>query len=316
VMHYAIRDLGPDCWPKGITATGQVVGIRRRDTDEETRRISVIADGMVRDIGHLPGVLSSIGAVNASGGLTGWLDVGGGRRRAFRHANGRLTELGTLHGGDSDGKAINDRGHVVGWTAAPARPASPAWDYPGPRAVLFDGVALRDLGTLGGPYAFARGINNADQIVGVAMIADGAWHAFLHDAAGLHDLAALAGEPRFAAWAINDAGAVAGTVRERAVLWHGGALLDLGTRAGTRGIPLGINARGAIIGVQYRLGAPGRHDLPGFLWHDGVMRDLDTLLPTAAGWGRLRASAINGLGQLVGRGEYHGEQRGFLLTPP
>jgi len=319
VVQYDIRDLGPYFWPAGVTDTGRVIGIRREGVGGGVKHISLIADDAVRDVGSLAGARSSISAVNADGWLTGQIDVDGEHLHAFRHADGRLADLGALHGDDSYGKDINDRGCVVGWSSVPARPASPAWDDPGPRAALFDGVAMRDLGTLGGPCSFARGINNADHIVGMAMVTDGEYRAFLFDAAGMRDLAGLTGEPAFNAWAINDAGQVAGTVRERAALWQGGTLIDLGTRAGRRGIPLSINDRGAVLGVQYRLGtrpgSQGQLGLPGFLWHDGVMRDLDELLPPHVGWGRLSSRAINNLGQIVGRGEYLGQQHGFLLTP-
>jgi probable HAF family extracellular repeat protein len=52
-----------------------------------------------------------------------------------------------------------------------------------------------------------------------------------------------------------------------------------------------------------------------FLWNDGVMSDLNDLIPPDSGWVLFSAAAINDVGQIVGWGLYNGAGRAFLLMP-
>src|SRR5688500_15355770 len=77
-------------------------------------------------------------------------------------------DLGTLNGFSpgraSEARAINAGGDVVGW----AEVTGPA--YPVPRAVLWRGGQIVDLGTLGGRISRAFGINTDGVVVGGALI--------------------------------------------------------------------------------------------------------------------------------------------------
>jgi len=109
---------------------------------------------------------------------------------------------------------------------------------------------------------------------------------------------------------MNDAGAVVGTVRgeqDRAFLWQGGVMTDLGALWVGRSYANGINNAGQVVG--YASAAPGVPPNP-FLWDDGVTRDLGTLGGIGgAAWG------INDSGQIVGAaGTEDQESHAFLWS--
>jgi probable HAF family extracellular repeat protein len=135
--------------------------------------------------------------------------------------------------------AINDLGQVVG-------------TYNN-QAFLWDSVhGIKYLGTLGGSSSSALGINNNSQIVGDASaIGNSAFHAFLYDNGGMHDI--LPGPDNSMAYGINEQGTIVG---ER---WIGG-VINAFTYSGGVTTPLGtgsarsINDNGIIVGVADNVG--------------------------------------------------------------
>jgi len=179
------------------------------------------------------------------------------RGESFRHAflwqeNG-MRDLGAEVGGAGNSYAagINDINEVVGAVNG--------------RAFLArDGLSL-ELGVLPGHTSSdARAINNKGQVAGNSVTAAGISHAFLWNLGTMRNLGALPGDISSQAHALNVGGDVAGRSGaadlsvSRAVIWQGGAAIDLNRLITTPGWILwsaaGINDLGQIVGVGVRNG--------------------------------------------------------------
>ncbi len=123
-----------------------------------------------------------------------------------------MTDLGTLPGFPfSEGRDINKHGQVVGRAYFPNR------------AFFWENGTITDLGTLGGPFAFAVAINQGGQVVGGARTASFQLHAFVWENGGMNDLGALPGESASVARAINKRGQVAAIQHQRSTPDHSSA---------------------------------------------------------------------------------------------
>lgn len=138
------------------------------------------------------------------------------------------------------------------------------------------GVGFEALPTLGGTSAIGRGINNLGDVVGESYRENGF--------------------SRIAAW------------------WKPSddEVVDLGTLGGPESSATDVNNHGQIVGWSLNAGGERR----AFLYTNGVMVDLNTLLEPESGWVLLSANAINDAGQIAGEGQFGGDVRAFLLTPP
>src|SRR5256885_16692619 len=120
---------------------------------------------------------------------------------------------------------------------------------------------MQDLSTPPGDYTEAFGLNEAGEVVGILLGANGTDHAVLWENGIMHDLGTLNGAATSEAHGINAAGQVVGT-SANAFLWQNGVMTDLGP-----GDALAINDAGQVAG---RAGHA-------FLWENGVRTDLGTL---------------------------------------
>ncbi len=164
-------------------------------------------------------------------------------------AGPHIVVLGTLTGSCcSQAFAINDHGVVVGQSQVGTQ------ENPPERAVRWKDGVITDLGTLGGPRAWATAINNNGWIVGFSELAGengNIGHAFLwRPGLGMIDLGSL-GETSMAT-GINDSGVVVGRYVVNGQLhgfrWAGGVMTKIITPTGEGFDPAGVNKHGKIGG--------------------------------------------------------------------
>jgi probable HAF family extracellular repeat protein len=134
-------------------------------------------EGMLTDLGTLLGGSSSqafwisrngLIAGNSQNGEIDPLITGLPEIRAVIWKDGKIIDLGTLEGGhESLASAVNNRGQVVGaFNNTIPDPFSLVGDGYQVRAFLWRDGAMEDLGTLGGPDAFAFFVNERGQVTG------------------------------------------------------------------------------------------------------------------------------------------------------
>ena len=293
------------------------------------------------DLGGLGGTgfCSDADSINASGQIEGVSEnglvdpaLGLNEIRAVVWDGGHITDLGTLGGNHSWSFGINNQGQVVGMALNAAPDPFSIYDFvifgissgTQTRAFLWDEKSgMRDLGTLGGPDAWAWSINEHGQIAGLSYTnstpnpASGfpTLDPFLVDNGKMHDLGSLGGVVGFVG-ALNNRGEVIGGSSTAAnpgacyvpsnqslefgdpnchpFLWNHGTLIDLNTSTsgGSPQTSDGMNDIGEIVGAA----AFPTQAYDAYLWRNGVATDLGHL----SGDCYSEAWAVNRNSQVVG----------------
>jgi hypothetical protein len=71
-----------------------------------------------------------------------------------------------------------------------------------------------------------------------------------------------------------------------------------------------------IVGHAFGDDGSGNFLAKSFVYQNGQMSDLLTLVAPGSGWTELfQANGVNDLGQIVGVGVFNGETRGYVMTP-
>jgi probable HAF family extracellular repeat protein len=240
--------------------------------------------------------------------------------RAVLWKDGEIQSLGTFGGKYSLPGSINDRGQVVGAaTNAIPDPFSLSYQLVGSsqgtqtRAFLWENDRKRDLGTLGGPDAWAFLINDKSQVVGLSYVNSTpnsvtgfpTLHPFLWHKGEMKDLGTLGGfGTLFSTVSINglnNRGQViglsplAGDQMAHPFLWDDGKLIDLTAQSGGLiATANAINDAGEVVGAAVFPNQPLQH---AYLWRNGAATDLGTLGDDCTS----EAFAINSRGQVVGQ---------------
>ena len=249
----------------------------------------------------LPGVGGSIGVaydINEAGMVAGFATVAGnGAYHAFRYTPGGGTvDLGTLGGANSYAYSVNASGVVVGFSQLSNN---------GSHGFVHDGTGMVDIGSAYGPTggSAAYGINDSGQVTGTTTVefAPGRFgaRAMIWQSGGFNVLGVLGTGNSSTGYEINNAGWVTGwsnTIglgETRAFLWNGTSMLNLGSLGGDMSQGYGLNEAGDVVGMA-RLA--NTLDV-GFLYTDGTMFDLNTLLDGSEPAGRYRITAAEGIGE-------------------
>jgi len=186
--------------------------------------------------------------------------------------DGQLKILDSTPNRDSGALDLNNSDAAVGYVIDMVN------NTPLTLPALFQGGKTTILGSFGGVWSRADGINDSNTVVGVS---------------------GTAGIP-----------GVSGGVG-LAFEWKSGKLRDLGVLPGdTDSFAMAINNAGNIVGGSTADGL----DEHAVLWEDDRIFDLNTLLPANSGWLLSEADDINDKNQIVGQGTFDGQQTTFLMN--
>jgi probable HAF family extracellular repeat protein len=185
---------------------------------------------------------------------------------------------------------------------------------------------VTDLGTLGGTFGLAHGVNNNGQVDGFANLpGDKAHHAFFWQNGVKTDIGTFGGPNSDSSFGPSERGQVAGSAEYstrdplkedfcgnstflicRAYLWQNGAKIDLGTLGGYNSYANGINNQGQVSGsaelptadptCPHHFAAGPLRVAPAVIWNNGEIQRL----PLFPGDTQALALAINDNGQAVG----------------
>ena len=226
------------------------------------------------------------------------LDAEARKHRAFVYSHGSVIELA---GNQTLAHGIGPSSIIVGEWLPDGKTRSDAvyWRNNAPQS-----IGLCCGGTI-------KAVNQMGNIIGDAYDDRGRYHAFIWSPSSGQRI--LGPPDRYSsAVAINDAGHILLQSGRDAYLDDAGNLqrLDLSSKFYNR--PQAMNNCDFVVGGF----GPNFDKYRAFLWNAAAgFQDLNSLIPRDTGWTLKSAAAINDRGEIVGRGEIHHDDRGFLLIP-
>jgi MYXO-CTERM domain-containing protein len=303
-------------FPLGLNNNGRAVGYAASTASQS--EIINWKNGAVYSVGPVPGTNRSFGnRVNILGRIAGAAyitDASGAilQSRAVRWKGLSPQDLGTLGGLNAAALGINDSDRIVGYSTLPGESQVRAFQW-------YNGVISALPAPNGASQAYAYDISNNNHIVGVF---GGPYpvRPVLWQNGFAYQLSMPAAARTGSASAVNDAGVVVGnyeinqyTGSYAAVAWYAGQRLDLGNLGGNLAyaIAADINNHNQIVGTS---NSPTGN--AGFVYHEGVMYDLQTrLMPGSTSMQIISAHAINDHGQIAAAAMVDGRITAVLLTP-
>jgi probable HAF family extracellular repeat protein len=318
---YTLTDLGSlgggDTQAFDLNDSAQVVGYSR--TSSLQSRAFLWDDGEMANLGVVNGddFQSAATDVNGLGHAVGTSTLKNGFARAALWRNGSIIGLTPElppYEGTSFAAAINDHGHIVG-----AIDDDSSQSYEG---ILWANGSRTTLGGLGGGSTRPADINTAGQIVGASSTPLGLAHAFLWQTGGMTNLGVLEGDQDSGASALNADGVIVGTsgrldentgVTYRPFIYSNGVMSAIPVTS-SEAYATDINDAGVVVGIMRTSGASSPYHA--WIYVDGVVTNLNSLIPAGSGLHLAYANAINNNGEIVGLAyDAQGNAHGFLLTP-
>ncbi len=251
----------------------------------------------------------------------------------FVWQSGVMTALPTLGGHNGFANEINSLGGAVGYAENDTKdPACPAPQVLEVKPVFWRNGKAYELPTYAGDLeGIALGINDNGQAVGASgacaafntntLVNLSPMHALLWEKDKMIDLGNLGGAQNHMAFAINNQGQAVGSsdltgdATFHAFLWsQSTGMQDLQTVAGDYASSAsGINDNGDVVGVSLDSSFNPR----AFLWRNGAMNDLNTLIPANSPLYLLTGCSINIHGEIVGLAveTSTGDLHAYLATP-
>ena len=337
-----------------ISANGLIAGLSENGQIDpsvpDLPEISAVMwrDGKITDLGTLPGggYQSAAVSVNSRGQVAGvatnlvpdansllnynqnlWAGVGYGYElRAFIwDQKSGMQDLGTLGTGtDAEATAINERGQVIGDSYTSSAPGTCNGVTTG--GFVWDRThGMMDLGSFGGTCTLPQDLNNRGQVIGASWVAGDSYHrAFLWQNGSFRDLGGSLGGNNTWALAINEEGAavgsasLAGETIFHATLWrHAGQMTDLGqVGSDPCAFAQGVNDNNQVVGDSTPNDCQNYNTSRGFLWENGSIADLNTLIPPNSPLYIIYAYTINQRGEIAVNGvDANGIEQAALLIP-
>jgi probable HAF family extracellular repeat protein len=329
---------GSDSFAAAINSAGSIVGLATNGVIDPRTGPQFDAvlwkDGQIIDLGNLGGSFAvandiSDGGQIVGGGLNTIFDAFGGlgpflggttQTRALLWQDGSMRDLGTLGGDDAFAEFVNELGQVAGNSYTNSVP-NPENGIPTVHPFIWENGHMVDIGTLGGIYGIASGLNNKGQVAGTSSLAgDQPTHPFLWERGTLRDLGTFGGTTGTGNW-IDEAGGVVGTASTendelyRAFRWINGRMTNLGSLNGdTCSVAFSSNSKGQVVGNSL---SDCDHETHAFLWENGgPMVDLNSFVPACSGILLREGVFINERGEIAVDGRLaNGDVHAFLLVP-
>lgn len=189
---------------------------------------------------------------------------------------------------------INDSGQILA-----QRTSEEGGDI---KTFLVDDESIIPISAPDGYRVFARGLNNAGQVVGSGRKFGGRDHAFIWEAESGFRFLDPTRQVGSYAYSINDNGVVAAEVYGQGrLIYQDGKEEIIGHLGWPYGVPFALNSHQAAVGIS-ALDSVG-HQQHAFLWRDGKIMNIDVLAsaPVASGFQEyVAARDINDKGDIVG----------------
>jgi probable HAF family extracellular repeat protein len=330
---YSIKDLG------AVPGDSVSVGYSLNDLGQAAGTSSspsgaiptLFSDGAAIDLGTLvPGDVAVATGINQSAEVVGYefeySNGGDGLSHAVLYSNGTMYDIHSpsLFPSGTSATAINASGVVVG---------EGHLDNDSFQVFLYSNGQIVNLGPPGSYQAAPAAINDSGEIIGNYYTSSTDNGPFLYSNGRFTKLAAGPPGTTVTANAINNNGVIVGAISyntnstvSHAALYSNGVWKDLGTLPGatTGTAAVGINTAGQIIAVAgYRVTSyhpfiPAK--TVACIIQNGVVVNLNTLIPTNSGFNLSRAIAINNAGQILcntktQNGVMVSHEHAVLLTP-